>query len=87
MEKKEKKIQCNISSLNEGLKRIENVDCIKLKSQDHNLLIMVDFQSTFGEIKKGSIEVLSNNTSYKLENLDAFYLLKDNVFSLLLKEE
>lgn len=79
-------IQVKISSLKEGLVQLDAVKMIRLKSKEYNLLILKDFQSTLGAVQDAKIEFVQSQTQHVLEHVNGFYLLKDNVFSLLMDE-
>ncbi len=78
-------MQVKLFSLSEGLSIIDNVEVIRIKSKDYNLLIMKDYMPILGEIK-GNIEILGSNIEKKLENISGYYMNTNNVFSLIVKE-
>lgn len=81
-----KSMQVKISSLKQGLETLNDVEMIRLRSKDYNLLIMVDFQSTLGALEDAKIEIVQSQNQRVLEHVNGFYLLKDNLFSLLMDE-
>lgn len=68
-------------------KEIQTYDRIKyvrILSKKYNLLIMRDYLPIIGEIE-GSIEIEGEN-SIKIENIKGYYMNKNNVFNLIIKE-
>ncbi len=68
-------------------KEIQTYDKIKyvrILSKKYNLLIMRDYLPIIGEIE-GSIEIEGEN-SIKIENIKGYYMNKNNVFNLIIKE-
>lgn len=76
----------NIYTINDGLTTIENVKIIRLKSDDYNLLIMKDYMPIIGEID-GEISFQTDNDNKKFDKIKAFYMLKDNEFNLIIRQE
>ena len=56
---------------------------IRIKSKDHNLLIMEDYMPVIGEIT-GRVEFVFDDQSIPYENIHGFYMHKQNIFSLLI---
>lgn len=68
-------------------KEIQTYDKIKyvrILSKKYNLLIMRDYLPIIGEIE-GSIEIEGENF-IKIENIKGYYMNKNNVFNLIIKE-
>lgn len=85
--KEEKKyIEVIIISFQKGYQIFHNVNLIRLKSKKYNLLIMVDYMPIVGEVD-GDISLVSDNEEVRLENIQGFYVMKNNVFKLLIKED
>ena len=74
-----------ILSLKRGVEVLENVVSIKINSKKYNLLIMKNYTPIIGDIN-GTIEVQSENSSKKYENINGYYLNINNEFRLMLKE-
>jgi len=72
----------NISS---GLHIYNDIKFIRILSEKYNLLIMRDYLPVIGEIN-GSIEI-EGNESLKLENIQGYYIHKNNEFNLIIKGE
>lgn len=96
-EEEQKRIEAVIIGYEQGYVSYHNVKMIRLKGRDLNLLIMADFMPTLGEID-GRVELIMEEIplrkgqkgeveSVVLENVSGFFVVKNNIFKLLLKEE
>jgi hypothetical protein len=47
---------------------------------------MVDYMPIVGELD-GDIEIVSENDVVSMKNINAFYIMKNNVFKLLIRED
>lgn len=82
---KSNKITVKILSLESGLKQYDDIDFIRIISNDYNLLIMKDYLPVIGEIR-GKIEFQnSEKEPIKLENIVAYYMSSHNEFKLFIK--
>lgn len=68
-EQQKQKIQAKIFSFQNGMQEYQNVELIRLKSRQINILIMEDHLPLLGEIT-GSIEILADGEQIMLENID-----------------
>lgn len=78
------KIVAKIVDRLEGAKTIEGIRMIRVKSHNHNLLIMEDFMPVIGEIC-GKIEFIQKDDIITEENIYGFYMHKKNEFSLVIE--
>ena len=62
----------------------DEIKYVRILSKKYNLLIMRDYLPIIGEIE-GSIEIEGEN-SIKIENIKGYYMNKNNVFNLIIKE-
>ena len=85
-----KKIEAIVISYQNGFKVYQDVKMIRLKGEHLNLLIMADYMPTVGEIN-GNVELVRDDgfggEITALENVSGFFVVKNNVFKLLLKED
>ncbi len=79
-------ILVKIFNISQGLEIIENVKIIRIKSTDYNLLIMPNYMPLLGEIN-GNIDIESETISKHFENIDAYYVNTNNIFSLVIRED
>jgi len=82
----ERTIQVRISDFEHGLRVFDNVNMVRIVSENYNLLVMDDFISTVGVVK-GNVEIVGGGEVTSIENVDAYYMHRDNVFTLLIDEE
>lgn len=73
-------------SFRNGYQIYYNVKLIRIVSKKYNLLIMVDYMPIVGELD-GDIEIVSENDVVSMKNINAFYIMKNNVFKLLIRED
>lgn len=92
-----KRMEAVIIGYEQGYISYHDVKMIRLKGKNINLLIMADYMPTLGEID-GTVEIITEeipdrrggNTAVNtvtLENVSGFFVMKHNVFKLLMKEE
>ena len=92
MEKKKNKdtnetaMNVKILNVKKGLVAYENVQFIRIKSKQYNLMIMKDYLPIIGEIE-GNIEIETLEETVKLEKIIGYYIHKHNEFNLFLKED
>ena len=85
-EYRRKNVVARVYSIVNGVKEMQNVRLIRIKSKQYNLLIMEDYMPVLGEIE-GNLTIQSDDEVYTLENIYGFYMLQDNLFRLMLKEK
>ena len=78
------KICADVVDAMNGLQQYDNIRMIRVKSKDHNLLIMEDYLPVIGEID-GFVEIIFDDSTIKLENIHGYYMHKKNKFSLLVE--
>lgn len=81
-----KSIEAIVISFRNGYQIYYNVKLIRIVSKKYNLLIMVDYMPIVGELD-GDIEIVSENDVVSMKNISAFYIMKNNVFKLLIRED
>lgn len=86
----EKRIEAIVISYKNGFTIYHDVKMIRLKGDGINLLIMADYMPTVGEIH-GTVEIVCGETAggehVSMEQVSGFFVVKNNVFKLLLKED
>jgi len=80
------RITAHVVSLDNGVKEYEGVSVIHIKSRYYNLLIMEGYTPSIGEVE-GTVPIVSDTESVKLENIRGFYLHKKNTFRLMIRED
>lgn len=81
-----KNVVARIYSIKTGMREIEHVQLIRVKSEKYNLLIMEDYMPVLGEIE-GSLTIQADEETVTLEDIYGFYVMQDNLFRLMLKEK
>ncbi|MDE6952679.1 MAG: hypothetical protein K2P09_02585 [Erysipelotrichales bacterium] len=79
------KLTVKLFGIQDGLQVFENQKLIRLKSKDHNLLIMEDHLPLLGELD-GYLEIVGQEQKI-FENIQGYYMHRNNTFELLLKEK
>lgn len=75
-----------IFTLKKGLRKLEDVSAIRIKSKDYNLLILKDYIAIIGRITgEFSIEVNDDIIEYK--DVDAYYVNSNNEFNVIIDGE
>ncbi|MDO4438754.1 MAG: hypothetical protein Q4B86_04830 [Eubacteriales bacterium] len=77
------KIKVRIMGMKDGLKEIDEVSLIRVISREYNLLIMEDYMPVIGEID-GNVTIVGSQGEYKLENINGYFSIRKNLFSLLI---
>lgn len=75
-----------IYTLKKGLEEIKDVNAIRIKSEDYNLLILKDYLSIVGKIK-GSFEIETQENKYTYKDIKAYYMNHKNVFNIIIEGE
>ena len=68
-----------------GLKEYNKVTIIRITSRNLNLLIMEDHLPMIGEIQ-GSVEILDGDDQINFNNVDGYFMHKNNTFEMMIKE-
>lgn len=82
----EGKMRARVISMEEGLKEIEQVILIRVRSKTYNLLIMEDYMPVLGEVE-GSVVILDGQGEHRWEGIRGFFSIRSNLFSLMLSED
>jgi hypothetical protein len=82
----QKQLEAIVISLHNGYQIYRNVNMIRVKDRNYNLLIMVDYMPVVGEIT-GSLTIVSDQDEIRIDDITGFYFVKGNVFKLLIKED
>ena len=73
--RKKYKISAEIVDRETGVEQFDNIRMIRLKSHDHNLLIMEDFMPVIGEIA-GFVELVFDNETIQYNPIHGFYIIE-----------
>lgn len=84
MKKNKYKIRAEIVDRETGVTEYDEIRLVRLKSYDHNLLIMEDFMPVIGEVA-GFVELVFDDETIEFNPIHGFYMHKKNKFSLLIE--
>lgn len=79
------KILAKVSDYAHGLRIFKDLNLIRVKSDNHSLLIMNGHFPVIGSIN-GKVELVSDEDSVVLENIRGFYIHRNNEFSLVIED-
>ena len=82
----EGKITARVISMEDGLREIQDVRLIRVKSREYNLLIMEDYMPVIGEID-GTVTIVSGDGEYQTGPITGFFSHRKNLFSLMISED
>ena len=75
-----------IFTLKKGLRKLEYVSAIRIKSKDYNLLILKDYVAIMGRIE-GDFSLEINENIIEYTNVDAYYVNSNNEFNVIIDGE
>ncbi len=75
-----------IFTLKKGLRKLEDVSAIRIKSKDYNLLILKDYIAIMGRIN-GDFSIEVNDDIIEYKDVDAYYVNSNNEFNVIIDGE
>ena len=78
-------MSAKIISIKDGVHEYDRVRVIYVDSEKYTLMIMPDYTPVLGEVK-GTVRIVTEDKLFTMENVWGFYVLKNNMFQLMLKE-
>lgn len=84
--KEEMAIYASVLSLSGGMKTYENVSMVRIVSRDYNILILKDYMPTIGKVK-GSVQIVGKDIMESLDDIEGYYVFRQNQFELLIEED
>lgn len=82
----ERVMRVKVMGMEQGFRLYENISVVYLKSREYQLMIMADYVPTFGRIE-GEVILVSKDREIRIRNANGFFMMRKNVFELLMKEE
>ena len=79
-------IHASVLSLSGGMKTYENVSMVRIVSRDYNILILKDYMPTIGKVK-GSVQIVGKDIMESLDDIEGYYVFRQNQFELLIEED
>ena len=80
------KITATVLGIDEGFQKFEQVDMIRIKSENYTLLILDAYMPVIGRID-GMVEIVSGEDTRSFQPIHGFYTHRKNTFVLLIKED
>ena len=84
--KEEMAIHASVLRLSGGMKTYENVSMVRIVSRDYNILILKDYMPTIGKVK-GSVQIVGKDIMESLDDIEGYYVFRQNQFELLIEED
>lgn len=78
------RIQAQVSSFQHGLQIYKDINIVRIRGVDSNLLIMEDYMPIIGQID-GRVDFIGKESMITLEKVKGFFCHEHNVFFLLVK--
>lgn len=73
-----------VFTIQKGLEEYKNVQAIRIKSKDYNLLILKDYLPIIGKIE-GNFEIELDNNKYNFDDIIAYYINENNIFNVMIE--
>ena len=74
-----------VFTLKSGLEDYENVQAIRIKSREYNLLILKDYLPIIGKIE-GNLQIeISEDNKINFEEIKAYYINEKNIFNVMIE--
>ena len=80
----EHKIKAKIVSMDNGLQEFENIEMIRVKGENHSLLILQNYMPLLGHLN-GYVDFILKDETLRIQDVQGFYMHKQNEFSLLVE--
>ena len=81
-------IKASVLGFKEGLQAFEHVELVRIVSDKYNLLILKDYMPVLGETH-GKVEIVQEDgdRTETYEEIDGFFIHRNNEFELLITED
>ena len=81
----ERKIRAKIVSIENGLQEFEEIEMIRVKGENHSLLILQNYMPLLGRLD-GYVDIVLENETLRIQDVQGYYMHKQNEFSLLVEK-
>lgn len=81
----ERKIKAKIVSMEYGLQEYNEIEMIRVKGENHSLLILQNYMPILGHLD-GYVDLVLENETLRIQNVQGYYMHKQNEFSLLVEK-
>ena len=81
----ERKIKAKIVSMEYGLQEYEEIEMIRVKGENHSLLILQNYMPLLGHLD-GYVDLVLKDETLRIQDVKGYYMHKQNEFSLLVED-
>lgn len=81
----ERKIKAKIVSMENGLQEFEEIEMIRVKGENHSLLILQNYMPLLGRLD-GYVDIVLEKETLRIQDVQGYYMHKQNEFSLLVEK-
>ena len=81
----ERKIKAKIVSMENGLQEFEDIEMIRVKGENHSLLILQNYMPLLGRLD-GYVDLVLKDETLRIQDVQGYYMHKQNEFSLLVEK-
>lgn len=81
----ERKIKAKIVSMENGLQEFDEIEMIRVKGENHSLLILQNYMPLLGRLD-GYVDIVLENETLRIQDVQGYYMHKQNEFSLLVEQ-
>ena len=81
----ERKIKAKIVSMENGLQEFDEIEMIRVKGENHSLLILQNYMPLLGRLD-GYVDLVLESETLRIQDIQGYYMHKQNEFSLLVEQ-
>ena len=81
----ERRIKAKIVSMENGLQEFDEIEMIRVKGENHSLLILQNYMPLLGRLD-GYVDIVLKDETLRIQNVKGYYMHKKNEFSLLVEQ-
>ena len=81
----EHKIKAKIVSMEYGLQEYNKIEMIRVKGENHSLLILQNYMPLLGRLD-GYVDLVLKDETLRIKDVQGYYMHKQNEFSLLVEK-
>ena len=81
----ERIIKAKIVSMENGLQEFDEIEMIRVKGENHSLLILQNYMPLLGRLD-GYVDLVLENETLRIQDVQGYYMHKQNEFSLLVEK-
>ncbi|MCC8162258.1 MAG: hypothetical protein LIO86_03585 [Lachnospiraceae bacterium] len=81
-----RRMSARVISIRDGVEDFESVRVVHVDSSRYSLMLMPDYTPSIGEVE-GTVRIVTDEHVETFEHIKGFFIMRDNAFQLLVKEE